>query len=95
MRRASALRRQTNTESVQKSNVIGHRLRQARLSQQLTLQALAERIKQQAGFEMGQPTLTRIELGKRSVFDFEIIALVNALQIDVRWLLGLPEDSSK
>jgi len=90
-RRISTLKQQTgNAKS--RSNVIGERVRQARLSQNLTLQALYDRIQLQSGFEMGQPTLTRIELGTRSVFDFEVVALARALQVDARWLLGIVND---
>lgn len=43
---------------------------------------------------MNQPTLTHIERGTRSIYDFEMIVLVNVLQVDVRWLLGLSEEST-
>lgn len=92
-RKVSALKRQTSgAASRSVSNVIGQRVRQARLSQELTLQALHERVQTQSGFEMGQPTLTRIELGIRSVYDYEVAALARALQVDARWLLGLIDD---
>lgn len=89
MRQASALRRQTRAAGTPVSNVIGERVRESRLSQGLTLQALDERVHTQSGFELGQSTLTRIELGTRSVYDFEVVALSRALQVDARWLLGL------
>ena len=73
------------------SNVIGKRLREARQGQQLTIQALNERVELQSGFSLGQPTLTRIEQGVRSVYDFEVAALSLALKVDAGWLLGLPE----
>lgn len=93
MRQASALRRQSSvTGSRPVSNVIGERVRQARQRQQLTLQELGERVQVQAGFEIGQPTLSRIEMGTRSVYDFEVVALARALQVDARWLLGMLDD---
>ena len=92
----SALRRQTQgAPSGPVSNVIGERVRQTRLQQKITLQALYERIQVDSGFEMGQPTLTRIELGIRSVYDFEVAALARALQVDARWLLGLIDDPAQ
>lgn len=92
MRRASALRRQTiGIGGKPVSNVIGERLREARRGQQLTIQALNERVEIQSGFVLGQPTLTRIEQGVRSVYDFEVVALSLALKVDVAWLLGLSE----
>jgi len=90
-RRISTLKQQSGN-ATSRSNVIGKRVREARLSQHLTLQALYERIQLQSGFEMGQPTLTRIELGTSSVFDFEVVALARALQVDARWLLGVIEE---
>lgn len=92
MRKASALRQQTEAAGISlRGNVIGERLREARTSRGLTLQALYERVQLQSGFELSQPTLTRIERGERSVYDFEVAALARALQIDARWLLGLLE----
>lgn len=72
--------------------MIGERVREARLEQGLTLQALDERIQEISGFSLSQPTLTRIEQGTRSVFDFEVVALSRALSVDARWLLGLLDD---
>lgn len=72
--------------------MIGDRVREARRQQRLTLQALDERIQAVSGFSLGQPTLTRIEQGTRSVFDFEVVALSRALNVDARWLLGLIDD---
>lgn len=69
--------------------MIGDRVREARLDQGLTLQALDERIQAVSDFSLGQPTLTRIEKGERSVYDFEVVALSRALDVDARWLLGL------
>lgn len=89
MRQASALRRQTGMAGMAVGNVIGGRVRQARLDLGLTLQALDDRVSTLSGFELGQPTLTRIERGTRSVYDFEVAALSKALQVDARWLLGL------
>lgn len=86
MRQASALRRQTGAAA---SNVIGARVREARQRRGLTLTALDERVQTLWGFSMGQSTLTRIERGTRSVYDFEVLALSKALEVDARWLLGL------
>jgi len=76
-------------------NVIGTRVRQMRQRKSLTMQQLADRIEAQAGFEMHQTTLTRIEQGSRSVYDFEVIALSVALEVDARLLLGMIEEDAK
>lgn len=71
------------------SNVVGDRVRQARLQRNLSLQQLQQLVLEQSGMNLSQPTLTRIERRERSVYDFELVALVKALEIDARWLLGL------
>lgn len=74
------------------SNVVGERVRQARLQRNLSLQQLHQRILDQSGINLTQPTLTRIERRERSLFDFELIALIKALEIDARWLLGFIDE---
>lgn len=74
--------------------MIGDRVRAVRLRRSLTLMQLCERIEEEAGYEMHQTTLTRIELGIRSVYDFEVIALSRALEVDARVLLGLIADET-
>lgn len=74
------------------SNVVGDRVRQARLQRNLSLQQLQQLILEQSGMNLSQPTLTRIERRERSLFDFELIALIKALEIDARWLLGLIDE---
>lgn len=74
------------------SNVVGRRVRELRLRRALTLEDLHELIRQESGFEISQPTLTRIEREKRSVYDFEVVALARALRADARWLLGMIDE---
>lgn len=92
MKRPSALRRQTSVGKEQVSNVVGKRVRELRLRRALTLQELHERIRAESGFDISQPTLTRIEKQVRSVYDFEVVALARALQVDARWLLGMTDE---
>ncbi|UBV45557.1 helix-turn-helix domain-containing protein (plasmid) [Deinococcus taeanensis] len=72
--------------------MVGRRVRELRLRRALTLADLHERIRQESGFEISQPTLTRIEKEKRSVYDFEVVALARALRADARWLLGMIDE---
>ncbi len=95
MRRPSALRRQTASQdgpTPSQGNVVGVRVREVRLRRALTLVQVCERIGLQSGYELHQSTLTRIEQGSRSVYDFEVIALSRALEVDARVLLGLIEN---
>lgn len=40
---------------------------------------------------LDRAAVAKIELGLRSVYDFELPALAEALKVDVRWLLGLKQ----
>jgi len=71
-------------------NVVAARVRQARefFPGKLTQDQLSGRL---AAMQVviDRPAITKIELGSRKVCDFELIALAKALNVDVRWLLGM------
>jgi hypothetical protein len=71
-------------------NVVAARVREARdlFPGRLTQDQLSGRL---AALKVAidRPAITKIELGSRKVCDYELIALANALSVDVRWLLGL------
>ncbi|MBU6178147.1 MAG: helix-turn-helix transcriptional regulator [Verrucomicrobia bacterium] len=71
-------------------NVVAARVRQARefYPGRLTQDQLSGRL---AALKVmiDRPAITKIELGARKVCDFELIALANALNVDILWLLGL------
>ena len=95
MRRASAIRQRSSsaeTLTPGHSNLIGERVRLTRQRRSLTMLETCQLIEQRSGYEFHQSTLTRIELGTRSVYDFEVAALSLALDIDARFLLGLVPD---
>lgn len=75
-------------------NIIGERLREARLNFQppLTQDQLSGKLAA-AGAQLDRVAITKIESGMRSVFDYEVRALATALKVDVRWLLGMPATS--
>ncbi len=70
-------------------NIVGHRVRQARLSQspRLTQAALAARM-QVAGFQLERGAIAKIEIGYREVNDRELLGLARALSVSVSWLVG-------
>ena len=74
----------------EKSNISGARVRLARQFIGLSQEALAGRL-QLMGLQLGQMAISRIETGKRIVPDFELPLLARALNVKVRWLLGLEE----
>lgn len=77
-----------------RANLIGDRLRRARTGvglerPSLTQEELAELLPSKSG--LTRQAIAKIELGERAAKDFEVVALAEALQIDVRWLLGLTD----
>ncbi len=76
-----------------KRNIIGSRMRQARMTfdPPLTQDALSGRLAVRQLF-LDRVTITKIENGQRSVFDIELPVLAEVLMVDVRWLLCIQEE---
>jgi len=73
---------------VEKRNVVGDRVRQARkVARPLITQIdLVARL-QILGMQIDQSSLSKIEGGHRPVTDIEVLALAKALRVSVAWLL--------
>lgn len=73
-------------------NVIGERLREARLAQDppWSQEDLSQALAQHTAVELSPATLGKLERGERSAYDFEIVAFIQVLTLDPGWLLGLP-----
>jgi len=73
---------------VEKRNVVGDRVRQARKAVRppITQIDLVARL-QILGMQIDQSGLSKIESGHRPVTDVEVIALAKALKVSVAWLL--------
>ena len=67
-------------------NLVGPRVRQARLERGLTQAQLAARL-QSAGFSLGRASVSKIESRIREVDDRELVALSDALSVSPAWLL--------
>jgi len=80
---------------MEKRNVVGERVRQARkaVKPTITQADLVARL-QVLGLQIDQSGLSKIESGCRPVTDFEAIALARALSVSVAWLLKEPDSSS-
>ena len=70
-------------------NIIGGRLREARLNRspkitQIDLSALLSAY----GVVINQAAISKIESGDRPVFDYELKAIGEALVVDVGWLIN-------
>jgi len=73
---------------VEKRNVVGARVREARreANPPITQLDLVARL-QISGMKIDQSGLSKLESGKRPVSDTEVLALAKALNIAVAWLL--------
>ena len=78
------------------ANLIGSRLREARssFSGGLTQDQLSGRLAA-LGVQLDRPVIAKIESGKRRVCDYEVVALAQALKVEVTWLLGVGHQPGK
>ena len=74
----------------QKANIVGSRVREARLKRKppITQGDLAARLQVHGLTQIDQAKVSRIESGVRPVYDYEIVPLAKALGVSVNWLLG-------
>lgn len=91
MRKASAIRRKESEHA--QANIIADRLKLARAAQTppLTMEETAKRASVLSGYHISRDMVIRIEKKRRSVYDYEVYALALALDVDVRYLMGLTE----
>ena len=68
-------------------NLVGRRVTQARLAQNMKQHELLARL-QVAGIEISATALSLLEGQKRPVSDKELLALSEVLHVSVDWLLG-------
>lgn len=75
-------------------NTIGERLRQARLARdpQWTLEDVSQALATSAELELAPGTISKIENGARSVYDYEVTAFALTLGVSANWLLGIADD---
>ena len=74
----------------QTRNIIGDRVKKARLSHNpaLTQDQLSGKVASE-GIQLDRVAIAKIESGLRCAFDFEVKALAAALDVDAKWLLGI------
>lgn len=70
-------------------NLIGERVRQARLAHRPPLDQadLAAGLTEALGTVYGRTTVTRLERRERPVTDTELVAIAKVLSVEVTWLL--------
>jgi HTH-type transcriptional regulator, cell division transcriptional repressor len=73
-------------------NIVGERVKQARLKHRppLTQDELSGRLSA-VGVAIDRAGISKIEVGLRSVLDFEVKSLAKVLGVSVMWLLGVKE----
>lgn len=69
-------------------NIIGSRLKTARLKSNLTQQQLSARLETMAVY-IDRASISKIEQQRRIVTDYELLALCEILKVSPGWLLGL------
>ncbi len=68
-------------------NIVGARVTEARLAQNMRQNELLARL-QTRGVDLSTPALSLLEGQKRPVSDIELNALADVLGVSVNWLLG-------
>ena len=93
MRKASGIRRKEGDSS----NIVAVRLKAARSLHlpPLTMEETAQRATVLSGYHISRDMVVRIENGHRSVYDYEVYALSLALDVDVRFLMGIIDDTGQ
>ncbi|MBB6215096.1 transcriptional regulator with XRE-family HTH domain [Anaerosolibacter carboniphilus] len=69
-------------------NIIGPRLKTARQKNKLTQQQLSIKLETMAIY-IDRASISKIELQKRIVTDYELFAFSQLLNVSVHWLLGI------
>jgi transcriptional regulator with XRE-family HTH domain len=87
---ASTFAQDSATVTPQKANIVGSRVREARLRAKpsITQEDLVARLQVHGLTQIDQAKISRIESGARPVYDYEIVPLAKALGVSIGWLLG-------
>lgn len=59
-------------------NLFGSKLRELRKAKGLSIRAVAARV-QRAGWDLGETSVSHIELGRRAIVDGELVLLLEAI----------------
>lgn len=75
----------------QNKNLIGKRLKIARLKNNLTQQQVSVKLQTMEVY-IDRASISKIEQHKRIVTDYELVAFSKLLGVSVNWLLGIEEE---
>lgn len=78
-----------NTMAQENMNIVGERVKQARLRRKppLTQDALSGQLAK-LGVSIDRAGISKVEIGARCVLDYEVRAFAKALSVSAEWLLG-------
>lgn len=82
-----------NMKLVQESktkNLIGLRLKKARLKNDLTQQQLSIKLETMAVY-IDRASISKIEMQKRIVTDYELLAFSRILKVSINWLMEIDD----
>ena len=71
-----------------KRNIVGSRVKVARLKNNMTQQELSAKLETLAVY-IDRASISKLEQHKRITTDIELVALSQVLNVNVNWLLGL------
>ena len=74
-----------------KRNLCGDRIREARARRRYSQSDLCKLL-QLKGLMIKRDVISRMESGNRIITDFETVAIAEALEVPVPWLLGKEQD---
>ena len=76
-------------ERTGRKNITGERIKTLRLERDpaWTMELLAVNLERVTGVELSISTIDRIEKGRRSVYDYEVVAFAETLEVSVGALL--------
>ena len=77
-----------------KKNISGERIRKERKRQKLSQTDLAAKM-QVAGTTIEDKMISCIEIGNRTIYDYELSAFAKVLGVSVEWLLNETDESNK
>lgn len=68
-------------------NISGERIREARKKLGISQYILAAKL-QLEGLDLGKNCVSDIEVGRRKVKDYELVAIAKVLNVTIEWLLS-------
>jgi transcriptional regulator with XRE-family HTH domain len=80
------------TRNIQKKNIIGERVKQSRINRAFKVtQDDPSSLLDAYGVTLTQASISKMEAGDRSVYDYELKAIGAALAVKVSWLIDEEE----